>query len=117
MNPQSDQDMDLGIQKLEAEINSLPSPKDAIPQPQKPQKPQTDNSQIVQSTLNRFINWFSRISGLGKLLVIGVAAIVGIAILRAVLQVVATVISLAIVGVLLYLGYRLFTALVVQRKD
>lgn len=89
MNPQSDQDVALGIQKLEAEINSPPSSPSAISQPQKHQLPQTDNSQIVQSTLNRFINWFSGISGLGKLLVIGVAAIVGIAILRAVLQVVS----------------------------
>lgn len=117
MNPQPDQDLEHRLQKLEAELNSPPKSPPAIPQPQKPIQPQTDNYQNLQSTLNRFINWFSGLSGFGKLIIIGVAAIVGLAILRAVVKLVAAVISLAILGLLLYLVYQFFIARRSETKD
>ena len=116
MNPQPEEDLERRLQKLDAEINQPPSPL-AIPQPQKPLQPQTDNSQTVQSSLYRFINWFSGLSGFGKLVVIGVAALVGLTILRAVLKLVAAVISLAVLGVVLYFVYQFFLARSSQTKE
>ena len=116
MNPQPEQDLQLRLQKLDAEINQT-SPPLAISQPQEPLQPQTDGSQTVQSNLYRFINWFNALSGFGKLVVIGVAALVGLAILRAVLKLVAAVISLAILGVVLYFVYQFFLARSSQIKE
>lgn len=107
MNPQPDQDLEHRLQKLEVELNSPPP---QVTQPARSVKPQTDSSQSVQSQLNRFTNWFNGLSGFGKVIVAGVAVIVGFAILRAVLKLVFAVISLAILVVLLYFGYQFFLA-------
>lgn len=115
MNPQPEEDLERRLQKLDAEINQTSQPL-AIPQPKKPLQPQTDSSQI-QSSLYRLINWFSGLSGFGKLIVIGVAALVGLAILRAVLKLVAAVISLAVLGVVVYFVYQFFLARSSQTKE
>lgn len=114
MNPQPDQDLERRLQKLEVELNSPPP---QVAQPERLVKPQTDSSQSVQSQLNRFINWFNGLSGLGKVIVAGVAVIVGFAILRAVLKLVFAVISLAILAVLVYFGYQFFLARSSENKD
>lgn len=117
MNPQPDQDLERRFQKLEAEINQTPPPPPPVPQPKQHIQPQTDSSQTVQSTFNQIINWFNSLSGFGKLLVIGVAALVGFAILRAVLKLVTAVISLALLGVLVYFVYQFFLARSSEAKD
>lgn len=117
MNPQPDQELDRRLQKLEADLNSPPPSLSAIPQSKQTIQPQKDNSQSVQPSLNRLINWFNGLSSFGKLIVIGVAALVGFAVLRAVLKLVAAVISLALLGVLLYLAYKFFLARSFESKD
>lgn len=116
MNPQPDQDLERVLQKLEVEINQTPPPP-LVPQPKQPLQPQTDSYQPVQSTLNKIINWFNSLSGFGKLLVIGVAALIGLAILRAVLKLVTAVISLALLGVIVYFVYQFFLARSSETKD
>jgi hypothetical protein len=116
MNPQPDRDLDLRLQQLEAELSQTPPSPPTIAQPEKP-LPQTESSQTLQSQLNRFINWFNGMPGLGKLVVIGFLAIVGFAILRAVLQLVAAVISLAVLAVLLYFVYQFFLARSAETKN
>ena len=107
MNPQPDQDLERRLQKLEAELNSPnPSPL-TYPETTQPRS-HRDNSLTVQSALNQFINWFSGLSRFGKLIVIGVTTLVGFAILRAVLKLVASLISLALLGLLLYFIYQFF---------
>lgn len=113
MNPQPDQDLERRQQKLEAELNQTYVPSPAVPQQQLPQKPLTIGPESAQSPLNRFINWFNGLSSSRKLIVIGVAAIVGLAIFRAVLTLVVSVISLALLGVILYFLYQL---LLVRKK-
>jgi hypothetical protein len=109
MNPQPDQDLEFRLQKLEAEVNqtsALPSTYTAPEQ----LRPQTDNSQKFQSSLNQFINWFNGLSSFGKLIVIGVTTMIGFAILRTVLKLVASLISLALLGLLVYFLYKFFLA-------
>jgi hypothetical protein len=117
MNPQPDRDLDLRLQQLEAELSQTPPSPPTITQPEKPLQPQTDSSRTLHSQLNRFINWFNGLPGLGRLLAIGFLAIVGFAILRAVLQLVAAVISLAVLAVLLYFVYQFFLARSAETKD
>lgn len=114
MNPQPEQDLQRRLQKLEAELNQTYVPPPA-PQQQLPQPPAT-GLEPPQSLLNRFINWFNSLSGFGKLIVTGIAAIVGLAILRAVLTLVTAVITLALLGVLMYFLYQFLRARNSQTK-
>lgn len=107
MNPQPDQDLEDRLQQLEAEVTPPPQPP-IVSQPQNPLQPQPDNPQPQQVQFNKFINWFNSLPGFGKLIVAGVAAIVGLAIIRALLKLVFAVISLAFLAVLLYFGYQFF---------
>ena len=115
MNPQPEQDLQRRLQKLEAELNQtyVPPP---VPQQQLPQPP-VKRLEPSQSLLNRFINWFNGLSGFGKLIVTGIAAIVGLAILRGVLTIVTAVITLALLGVLMYFLYQFLRARNSQTKD
>jgi len=116
MNPQPDQDLESRLQNLEAELNYPPPQPPAVSQPQPVQR-QTDSFQPVQLQVNRFINWFNGLSGFGKLIVVGVAAIVGLATFRAVLKLVSAVISLAVLAVLLYFAYQFFLARSSENKQ
>lgn len=106
MNSQPEQDVDRRLEQLETELNS---PRSTLPvsQSQTSERIQKDTS--IQPQLKVF-NWFNSLPSWGKLTVIGVGAIVGIAILRAVLSLVAAVISLSVLGVILYLAYQFFIA-------
>lgn len=106
MNPQPDQDLERRLQQLEADLTP-PSQPPIVSQPQKPSQPQPDNFQL-QVQFNKLSNWFNSLPGFGKLIVVGVAAIVGLAIVRALLKLVSAVISLAVLAVLLYFGYQFF---------
>jgi hypothetical protein len=117
MNSQPEQDLQLRQEQLEAEINPPPEMPTIISQSQTPEQLQTYSLPTAQSQLERCFNWFNSLSGLGKLIVIGVAAIVGIAILRAVLKLVAAVISLTILAVLLYLAYQFFLVRNTETKE
>ncbi|MDJ0736902.1 MAG: hypothetical protein QNJ47_23015 [Nostocaceae cyanobacterium] len=98
MNPQSEEDLQYRLQKLEAEINSSQSPE------------MTETNQGGFPNLNlhltRFLNWFRSLSGIGKLIVGGVGFVFTLAILQAVFKLVTAVISLTVLAVLVYLGYK-----------
>lgn len=111
MNSQPEQELEQ-LQQLEAEINSPVSP--PVVQPQQPIS-QTDSS--VPVALYRLVQWFNGLPGVGKLIVVAVALVVGLAILRAVLKLVAAVISLAFLAVLLYFGYQFLVARTSETKN
>lgn len=107
MNSRPDQELEQKLQQLEAEINSPTSP--PVVAPQQPVSP-TDQSSAVPTVLYRFVNWFKGLSKVGKLIVVAVALVVGLAILRIVLRLVAAAISLAFLAVLLYFVYQFLSA-------
>ncbi|BBD66419.1 hypothetical protein NIES4072_63120 [Nostoc commune NIES-4072] len=111
MNPQREEDLQRRLNKLEAEINSSP---EVVPQPQK----QTEASIFTKFNLQleRFQIWFNSLSGTKKLVVSGVTVLVGLAMLQAVFKLVASVISLALLAVLVYVGYKIFVSSSFQRK-
>lgn len=98
MNPQPEQDLERHLQIIEAELNqaSLLYP---VSQPK----------QSLQQQANA-LRW-------GKLIFLGVAALVSFAILQAVLKLVTALICLAILGALMYLIYQFFPARSSETKD
>ena len=105
MNSQPEQDVDRRLEQLESELNS---PRSTLPVSQSQTSERIQKDTPIQPQLKRVFNWFNSLPSWGKLTVIGVGAIVGIAILRAVLSLVAAAISLSVLGVLLYLAYQFF---------
>lgn len=108
MNPQPDRDLEQRLEELEREANAAPV-EVTRPQPASPQLIQeTKIAATEPSPLGQFFNWFHNLSRVGKLIVVSVGAVFGIAILRAVLNLVAAVFSLGVLALVLYVGYRIF---------
>jgi hypothetical protein len=117
MNPQSERDLQQRLEQLEKEVNSTPASV-TRPQPATPQLIQkTEIAATEPSPLGQFLNWFENLPSLGKLIVVGVGGIFGIAILRAVLNLVASVISLGVLALVLYVGYRFFISRNAETKN
>ncbi|MEH1925846.1 hypothetical protein [Nostoc sp.] len=112
MNPQPEEDLQRRLKKLEAEINSPPG---VVPQPQE-QTPQSIFANL-NLQLERFQIWFNNLSGTKKLVVSGVTVLVGLAMLQAVFKLVASLITLALLAVLVYVGYKFFVSGSFQRKQ
>jgi hypothetical protein len=107
MNPQENRDYARRLQELETELERdqpLPS---VDTQPGQPLQRNVNNSQTT-SVLHQVANRFNSLPSAGKVAVVIIAAIVGFSVLRSVLQLVAALISLAILGVILYLVYKFF---------
>jgi hypothetical protein len=112
MNRQPEEDLQRRLNQLEAEINSPPR---VVPETQK-QTPQSVFAKL-NLQLERFQIWFNGLPGAKKLVVLGVTALVGLAMLQAVFKLVASVITLAVLAVLVYVGYKFFVSSGFQRKQ
>lgn len=112
MNSQPEPDLERRLQKLEAEMDQTPP---SYPVPEQRRQPQT--SEAIASNIKQFSKWFNGLSKIRKLIFISVAAVIGFAIFRAVLQLVASLIGLAILGVVLYFVYQFFLAQSSETKD
>lgn len=107
MNPQTEENLDeYRLEKLVAEIDS--DDFEVVPLPILP-----------TSKLNRFgkkfyiikiINWFWHLPVLAKPLVLIVGFLLGFAILQTAVKLIASVISMALLAGLVYLGYNFFVA-------
>ncbi len=113
MNPQREEDLQHRLQQLEAEIHS---PSEVVPQSQQKIQSSQSGFSTFNSLRGRISSWFNRLSGIGKLVVLGVAALFGFAILQFVFKLIATVISLALLALLVYLGYKFFVSSTARQK-
>jgi len=113
MNPQPEEDLQHRLEKLEAEINTS---SEVVPQPQE-QKQTSQPGANLNLYLKRFQSWFNSLSGTKKWIVSGVTVLVGFAMVQAVFKLVASVISLAVLAVLVYVGYKFFVSSNFQRKQ
>ncbi|NET91193.1 MAG: hypothetical protein F6K45_24390 [Kamptonema sp. SIO1D9] len=111
MNSQDNQDWQRKLQELEKEVNRDYSSRQSYnPEPGKPLQHHSETSPDLSGFITELRNWFNSLPTAGKVAVVAVAAIVGFSLLRTVLQLVASLISLAILGVVLYLLYKFFIA-------
>ena len=102
MNP-PEEDLKSRLQKLEAEMNTDLV---IVPQSQKLVKSSHSGFPSLYYNFVRFVTFFNNLSGVQKLVVSGVGLLLGLAILQAVLKLVAAVISLALLAILVYVGYK-----------
>ncbi|MEA5553705.1 hypothetical protein VB713_22455 [Anabaena cylindrica UHCC 0172] len=114
MNPQSEEELQRRLQKLEAEMNSF-SPTQSQPEGQK-QTP-TSGFAKLNSYLERSRSWFQSLSRMKKLAVGGVVMVLGLLMLQTVFKLVTSVISLALLAGLVYLGYKFFVSNSFQSKQ
>ncbi|MEC4984903.1 MAG: hypothetical protein SAJ37_04190 [Oscillatoria sp. PMC 1068.18] len=111
MNSQENQNWQQKLQELEKEVNQdYSSPTSYNSEPGKPLQTQSETSADFSDAIAKLQNWFASLPTAGKVAVVAIAAIVGFSLLRTVLQLVASLISLAILGVVLYLLYKFFIA-------
>ncbi|MBA2749543.1 MAG: hypothetical protein H0U45_12605 [Tatlockia sp.] len=95
----SEQDLQRRLQELES-----------LPTNAHPVATQTPTSNNAVAGLNQFISLFKSLPNAGKIIVIGVGTIVGFAILKSLLSLVATLFSLAFLGLIVYFGYQFLVA-------
>jgi hypothetical protein len=107
MNPQENQDYARRLQDLEAELNK-DRPLSSVETPSWQALDRYINRSQVEAIRNRIVNWFNSLPTPGKVTVVAIATIVGVSLFLSVLQLVASLISLAILGVILYLVYKFF---------
>jgi hypothetical protein len=114
MNPQPEEDLQHRLEKLEAEINTS---SEVVSQPQEQKQTPQSGFANLNLYLERFRSWFNSLSGTKKWLVSGVSVLIGFAMVQAVFKLVASVISLALLAVLVYVGYKFFVSNNFQRKQ
>ncbi|WP_017653361.1 hypothetical protein [Fortiea contorta] len=100
MNPESEQELQRRLKQLEAEIKSSSTEDPRL---------QTLLGSL-EAQIRRSLDWVKSLSTTKRLAVFGIAALVGIFLLQTVLKLVASVISMALLAVLVYLGYKFFVS-------
>jgi hypothetical protein len=105
MKSQPEEDLQRRLQNLEAEIKSA---RVNAPRPEA----QTPVARFFQWNLylERSRNWFNSLSIIKKLAVTGIVMLITVWMLQTVFALVASVISLAILAGLVYVGYKFFIA-------
>ena len=105
MNTQEHQDYDLRLQELEQNLEQNQPMQLGKTQVEQPFR-QYVNGLPVESVLTQVANWFNNLTSVGKIAVVIIGGILGLSLLRTALQLVASLISLTILGVMLYLMYK-----------
>lgn len=107
MNPQTQENLkEYRLQKLVTQIDS-----DSVEVAPLPilQTSELSNSGIFLY-IRQITNWFFNLQAIAKLIAVVVVSILGFAILQAALKLIASVISMALLAGLVYLGYNFFVA-------
>ena len=105
MNPQENQDNQRRLQELEKEINQKKIREIGTRLGQQLQQ-SLNSSQLLSSVSNQVSNWFNSLPSPAKVAVAIIAALMGISLLSSIVKLFAALVSLTILGVILYLGYK-----------
>lgn len=105
----SERDLKSKLDDMEAEIK-----KEAVVDPEDTSKPvfpqvEMDFTSQAQGWIDSGKSWFATLPKVGKAAVAIGGVWLGFSVVGAVLHVVSSVVSIAFVGLLLYIGYRLFS--------
>lgn len=98
-NEESEQDLQRRLQELEV----------SIPTSDRSVTTQTNPSNDA-ARVNKFVNLFQSLPTTGKLIAVGVGVIVGFAILKSLLSLLAALFSLAFLGLVGYFAYQFLIA-------
>ncbi|MEA5594541.1 hypothetical protein [Rivularia sp. UHCC 0363] len=106
MNPQTDENLsEYHLQKLVTETDS-----DDFKVASSTILPTSIKYAGVPYYIIKIIGWFWHLPNLAKPLILAVGFLLGFAILQSVLKLIASVISMALLAGLVYLGYNFFVA-------
>jgi uncharacterized protein YacL len=105
MNRQPNDDLQRRLEKLESEINS---PLGVTPQSQEANSSKNKALRFLSYHTERVLAWYKTQTGITKIVVLGVGFLVAFSLLQAVFKLVTAVISLAVLSILVYLGYKFF---------
>jgi len=101
MNSQPEEDLKQRLKQLEVEINFFDKNSQQVPK-----KP----AQTINFSPERLIVWFNSLSKLKRLAVLGGGLLLGILLLQALFKLVVATFSLAVLGLLVYVGYKFFVS-------
>jgi hypothetical protein len=107
MNPENNPDLERKLQELEAEIAQSVTP---APSPVSRMNHDEKLENKLENWLSAAKAWFNRLPPLAKVAVAVVGVMAVFSLLNSVLKLVASLISIAILGVILYLLYKVFFA-------
>ncbi|MUG96779.1 hypothetical protein F7734_32340 [Scytonema sp. UIC 10036] len=105
MNRQPNDDLQRRLDKLEAEINS---PSGVTPQSQEANSPTNKALRFLSYHTQRVLAWYKTQTGITKIVVLGVGFLLAFSVLQAIFKLVTAVISLAVLSILVYVGYKFF---------
>lgn len=105
MNPQENPDQQRRLQELEKEIAQERIQAVGTKLGQQLQE-RLNSSQLLSPVFNQVANWFNNLPSPAKVAVAIIAALMGISLLSSIVKLFAALISLTILGVILYLGYK-----------
>ncbi len=114
MNPQPNDDLQRRLEKLEAEINS---PSGVTPQSQAENSSPNKALRFFSHHTARVLAWYKTQSGIKKIIVLGVGFLLAFSVLQAIFKLVAAVVSLAVLSILVYVGYKFFISSNSQLKQ
>jgi len=107
MNPQTQENLqEYRLQKLVTQIDSESVEVTPLPISQTSKLSFTG----IPLYIRRIANWFYKLPAIAKVLAVVVGFVLGFAILQAALKLIASVISMALLAGLVYLGYNFFVA-------
>ncbi|NES85951.1 MAG: hypothetical protein F6K10_33755 [Moorea sp. SIO2B7] len=110
MNPQENQDWNRRLQELERELNQSSSPSSINQNNEDAEtQPLPNNSQKIYNVVTSIENWFNSLPNVGKVAVVVVSGMLTLSLLSTVLRLVSALVSLSVLGIVLYFVYRFFT--------
>ncbi|MEB3278192.1 MAG: hypothetical protein VKK42_04630 [Lyngbya sp.] len=97
---QDDNQVKRRLEELEAELKQ--------PQPVSNNTSTPNFIETVKTFYNQFLVWFKELPKLGQAAVVVVGLATGLTLLRTVAELISLAISLAVIGVIVYIGYQIF---------
>ncbi|MBD2664007.1 hypothetical protein B6N60_03612 [Richelia sinica FACHB-800] len=111
MNSQPEEELQRRLEQLEAEIKSA----QVVPPEVKTQAKATWFA--FNSYVEKFQAWFQGLAGMKKIAVVGGMVLLTVWILQLLFKLVSAAISLALLAVLVYVGYKFFVSSSFQNKQ
>ena len=106
MNSSDKQDWQRRLEELEVEVNQSTSSNSERQTETVHPHVEIDQAQSISSWLNSSRDWFNSLAPIGQVAVGIVGIMLGFSVLNIFLKVISSLVSVAILGGLIYLGYK-----------
>jgi hypothetical protein len=104
MSAQYPDDLDARMRQLEAELHQSQSA------PSSEKRASVPSSELMTTVAGGFVNWLSQLPAIGKVIALAAVLLVGLSVIRGILQLITFGISLVLLLAILYGVYKAFFA-------